>query len=96
MTSTRPLVLAAGLVGLCILAVAILAHRASLTAPGPERAALRGARAAVHAELERLESVVPVGRTRDDGRWRIRLMPLLHRCLSASGQTPGAADAATG
>lgn len=73
MTSTQPLVLAAGLVGLCVLAVATLAHRASLTVPGPERAALSGARAAVHAELERLESVVPAGQTRNDGRWRAHL-----------------------
>jgi hypothetical protein len=27
----------------------------------------------VHAELERLEGVVPAGRTRDDGRWRAPL-----------------------
>jgi hypothetical protein len=73
MTSTRPVVLAAGLVGLCVLAGAILANRASLTIPGPERAALSGARAAVHAELERLESVVPAGRAQDDGLWRAHL-----------------------
>jgi hypothetical protein len=73
MTSTRPLVLAAGFFGLCVLAGAILATRASLTVPGPERAALSGARAAVHAELERLESVVPAGRDWDDGLWRAHL-----------------------
>jgi hypothetical protein len=74
MTSTRRhLVLAAGLLGLCAIAVGILAHRGSLTIPEPERTALSGARAAVHAELERLESVVPAGRTRDDGLWRAHL-----------------------
>ncbi len=73
MTSTRHLVLAAGLLGLGAIAVGILTHGESLTVPRPERAALRGARAAVHGELERLESVVPAGRTRDDGLWRAYL-----------------------
>ncbi len=41
-----------------------------LTVPGSDRAALRGARAAAHGELERLESVVPAGRAPDDGLWR--------------------------
>jgi hypothetical protein len=73
MTSTRHLVFAAGLLGLCAIAVGILTHGGSLTGPGPEGAALRGARAAVHGELERLESAVPAGRTPDDGRWRAYL-----------------------
>ena len=33
--------------------VGLLAHRGALTVPNPERAALTGARAVVHAELER-------------------------------------------
>jgi hypothetical protein len=73
MTSMRHLVLAAGLLGLCATAVGILTHRGSLTVPRPVRAALRGARAAVHGELERPESVVPAGRIRDDGLWRAYL-----------------------
>ena len=73
MTSTRHLVLAAGFLGVSAIAVGILAHGGSLTVPRPERAALRGARAAAHGELERLESVVPDGRTRDDGLWRAYL-----------------------
>ena len=73
MTSTRHLVLAAGLLGLCAIAVGILAPGGSLTVPGSDRAALRGARAAAHGELERLESVVPAGRTPDDGLWRAHL-----------------------
>ena len=73
MMSTRPLVLAAGLLGLCGVTVGILTHGGSLTVPRPERAALRGVRAAAHGELERLEGVVPAGRTRDDGLWRAHL-----------------------
>jgi hypothetical protein len=73
MTSTRHLARAAGLLGLGAIAVGILSHRGSLTVPEPDRAALRGARAAVHGELERLEGAVPSGRTRDDGLWRAHL-----------------------
>jgi len=63
-------VLAAGLLGLCAIAVGILPHGRSLMVPRPEGAVLRGDRAAVHGELERLESVVRAGRTRDDSLWR--------------------------
>ena len=73
MTSKRQLVLAAGLLGLCAVAVGILIHGGHLTVPRRERVALRGARAAVHGELERLEGVVPAGRPRDDGLWRAYL-----------------------
>jgi len=73
MMSTRHLVLAAGLLGLCAIAVGILTRGGSLSIPTPEPAALRGARAAVHGELERLDSVVPAGRARDDGLWRAHL-----------------------
>lgn len=71
MMSTRHLVLA--LLALCAIAVGVLAHGGSLTVPGQGQAALRGARAAAHGELERLESFVPAGRTRDDGLWRAHL-----------------------
>jgi hypothetical protein len=54
-------------------AVVLLAHQGALTVPNPERAALTGARAVAHAELERLESVVPAGRVRDDGLWKTHL-----------------------
>ena len=73
MASTRHLALAAGLLALCAIGVGILIHGGHLTIPRPQRAALTGARAAVHGELERLESVVPAGRTRDDGLWRAHL-----------------------
>jgi len=73
MTFTRHLVLAAGLLGLCTIALGILTHGGSLIGPSPEGAALRGDRAAVHGELEQLESVVPTGRTRDDALWRAHL-----------------------
>jgi len=53
--------------------VVLLAHQGALTVPHPERAALTGARAVVHAELERVESVIPAGRVRDDGLWKAYL-----------------------
>jgi hypothetical protein len=65
------LMVAVGCLGLCT--IGLLAHRDALTIPNPERAALTGARAVAHAELERLESVVPAGRARDDGLWKAYL-----------------------
>src|SRR5258707_12939740 len=65
------LMVAVGCLGLCT--IGLLAHRGTLTIPNPERAALTGARAVAHAELERLESVVPAGRVRDDGVWKAHL-----------------------
>jgi hypothetical protein len=73
MTSTRRFVLTAGLVGLGAIAVGSLTHGGSLTVPRPERAVLRGARAAAHEEIERRESVTPAGRTRDDRLWQAHL-----------------------
>jgi hypothetical protein len=73
MTFTRPIVLAAGLLGLCVIALGIVTRGGSMTVPSPERSTLRGAGAAVHEELERLEGRVPAGRTRDDGLWRVHL-----------------------
>jgi hypothetical protein len=73
MAPKRQLILAAGFLGLSAVAVGTLAHGGLLMVPGRERAALRGSRAAVHGELERLESVVPAGRRRDDGLWRAYL-----------------------
>jgi hypothetical protein len=72
MRSMRHLVWAGGLLGVFTL-VGILTHGGSLLVPGPEGRALRGGRAAVHSELERLESFVPAGRDRDDGLWRAYL-----------------------
>ena len=65
------LMVAVGCLGLCT--IGLLAHRGALTIPNPERAALTGARAVAHAELERLESVVPAGRARDDALWKAYL-----------------------
>jgi hypothetical protein len=73
MTSKRRLVLAVALLGLCAIAVAIVIQGGRLVVPRAELTTLRGARAAVHAELGWLESVVPGGRTRDDGLWRTHL-----------------------
>jgi hypothetical protein len=69
MTSTRDLALAAGLLGLG----AITAGFLTVTHPTSERAALTGGRAAVHGELERLESAVPAGRAADEHLWRAHL-----------------------
>jgi inorganic triphosphatase YgiF len=71
--STRHLVLAIGLVGLCVIALGVLTRGEGLMVPRSHRAALTGARAAVHEELERLESVMPVPRSRDDALWRTYL-----------------------
>ena len=62
--SSKKYTVVAAAAGLC--AAWLLTHGA-LTVAHPERAALTGARAAAHAELERLESAVPAGR--DDSRW---------------------------
>ena len=71
MASSRHVAVVAGLLGLCI--VGILAYGGTLTVSNPERATLKGARAGVHGELERLESAVPAGRSPDDGLWNAYL-----------------------
>jgi hypothetical protein len=73
MMAPRYLIVTAGLIGLAAVAVGIQSHGGSLTVPATERAVLRGARAAVHGELERRESLMPAGRTRDDRLWRAYL-----------------------
>ena len=73
MTTTRHLVLTAGLLGVGAIGFGTLTHGGTLSVPGPDRAALRGARAAAHGELERLESVTPAWRTGDDRLWRAHL-----------------------
>jgi hypothetical protein len=72
MRPMRRLVVTAGVLALCVLA-GILTRGGGLMVPGTGEGALRGARAAVHGELERLESFVPAGRDRDDGLWRAYL-----------------------
>ena len=73
MTLKRHLVVVAGLLGLCAIAIGIVTHGGHLIVPNPERAALSGARAGVHGELERRETVVPAGRRQDDGVWTAHL-----------------------
>jgi hypothetical protein len=73
MKSTRHLVLAGVILGLCAIPVGILAHNGTLTIPLAERLALRGDGAAVHRELERVETIVPGGRMAADSRWRAHL-----------------------
>jgi hypothetical protein len=67
------LIVTAGLVGLTAAGLGILSHGGSFKVPAAERAVLRGARAAVHGELERLESLMPAERIRDDRLWRAHL-----------------------
>ena len=62
-----------GLLGLCAIVAAIAIRGGYVMVPSAEQAMLRGARAAVHGELESLESVVPGGRIRDDRIWRAHL-----------------------
>jgi hypothetical protein len=71
MTFNQYVVVAAGFVGVC--GVGLLAQGGALTVPLPERATFTGPRAAAHAELERLESAIPAGRSRDDGLWTAHL-----------------------
>ena len=71
MTSRQDLVVAAGFVGVCVLG--LLAHVGGLGVQRWEPASLIGPRAAVHAELERWEGMVPAGRLRDSGVWAAHL-----------------------
>src|SRR5262245_18878920 len=71
MTSTRELVVAAGLFGLAVLAAGLTTHGVRVTAPKGDGATPSGSRAAVHEELERLEGAVPAGRNED--HWRAYL-----------------------
>jgi hypothetical protein len=74
MTSTRHLLVAAGVLGVTtIVTTLLLIHGARLTIPWRERVAFVEGRAAVHGELERLETTVPAGRAGHDGLWRAHL-----------------------
>ena len=73
-SSTRSLLLAAGVLGLsAIVAALLLINGARLTVPRRDRAAFTEARAAVHGELERLEAAEPAGRSGHGGLWRAYL-----------------------
>ena len=69
----RHLVLTSGLLGLCVIALAILARGEDPSIPHSQRATLTGAHAAAHEELERMETIVPVGSRRDDRLVRAHL-----------------------
>jgi hypothetical protein len=62
----RHLVLTSGLLGLCVVALAILARGEDPSIPRSDRITLTGAHAAAHEEIERLETIVPGGARRDD------------------------------
>src|SRR5262245_50035767 len=63
MTAQQYVVMAAGFLGLCT--IGLLTHGGALTISNHGAGALTGARAMVHAELERWESAVPAGRRQD-------------------------------
>jgi hypothetical protein len=69
----RHVVVVAGLLGLCAIAIGIVMHGGGLLVPNPEHAALLGARAAVHEQVERRETPVPAGWHQDDGVWTAHL-----------------------
>jgi hypothetical protein len=91
MTATQHLVLAGGLLVLCAITVGLLTRGGGLIVHGPDHAALRGARAGIHDELERMESAAPGGRPRDDRLWRVHL-DLVEQEL-ARGRVDGAVRA---
>jgi len=62
----RHFVLTIGLLGLCVIALAVLARSEDPSHPRSERKTLTGAQAAAHEEIERVETIVPVGQRRDD------------------------------
>jgi hypothetical protein len=76
MRAKRHVAVVAGFLGLCAIAVGIVTHAGCLTIRDPEHAALSGARAGVHGELERLEAFVPVGRIQNAGVWAAHLQVL--------------------
>lgn len=89
MTFKQYVVMAAAF--LLLFAVGLLAHGGGLTAPHTERAALFGARALIHAELERIESSLPAGRAKDNGLWKAHLEAV--ETELASGHVDGAVRA---
>jgi len=89
MTFKQYVVMAAAF--LLLFAVGLLAHGGVLMVPHPEQAALTGAPALVHAELERMESAVASGRARDTGHWRAHLA--IVETELASGHIDGAVHA---
>ena len=76
MRAKRRIAVVAGVLGLCAIAVAIVTHAGCLTIRDPELAALSGARAGVHGELERREAFVPVGRMQNAVVWAAHLQAL--------------------
>jgi hypothetical protein len=62
----RHLVLTSGLLGLCVIGLAVLVRGEDPSVPHSERITLTGAQAAAHEEIERVETIVPAGARRDD------------------------------
>jgi hypothetical protein len=76
MRAKRHVAAMAGSLGLCAIAVGIAAHAGCLIIRDPGHAALSGARAGFHGELERLEAFVPVGRAQSARVWAAHLQVL--------------------
>jgi hypothetical protein len=64
--TTRHFMFTVGLLGLCVIALSILARGEDPSVPHSERRTLTGADAAAHEEIERVETIVPAGQRRDD------------------------------
>jgi|SRR6185369_9713213 len=71
--STRRLILIAGMCGLVAVAADILSHQSHLTLARPAGVILTDGRAAVHEEIERLESTIPAGEPGHEELWRAYL-----------------------
>ena len=71
MTLKRHVAVVAGLLGLSVIGIGTYGGRPIV--PNAHHAALSGARAGAHGEIERRETLVPAGRNQDDGVWAAHL-----------------------
>jgi hypothetical protein len=76
MRAKRHVAVVAGFLGQCAIAVGIVTHAGCLIIRDPKQAALSGARAGIHGELERPEAFVPMGRIQSAGVWAIHILLL--------------------
>jgi hypothetical protein len=74
MMANQWIAFATRLLGLCGLAVGVLAHGGARATPDADRAAPGGVQVAAHDELERLEGIVPASQSQDNGAWNAHLL----------------------